>query len=235
MGPAASGSSGFFLLSTSNEKMKALSIENFKQAITGNTIILDVRLAGIFTRCFVPGSVNIEYNEKFSERVAGLFPPGIALLLITEVGEEKTTEQVLLKSGFFNITGFLDGGIDAWVNAGEPKDMIIDVEADELMMDIPFDKNLVVLDVRQETEYAGGHLKNAINIPVQELTDPGSMANFEDVHNIYVHCGGGSRSITAASLLKRQGYHNLRYVAGGWEKIKKQEKADIVKKTKALN
>ncbi len=70
---------------------------------------------------------------------------------------------------------------------------------------------------------------------MQELTDPGSMANFEDGHNIYVHCGGGGRGITAASLLKRQGFHNLRYVAGGWKKIKEQEKAEIVKETKALN
>ena len=52
--------------------------------------------------------------------------------------------------------------------------MIIDVEADELMMDIPHDKNLVVVDVRRETEFADGHLKDAVNLPLNDMNDPGS-------------------------------------------------------------
>ncbi len=77
--------------------------------------------------------------------------------------------------------------------------MIIDVEPDELAMDIPFDENLLVLDVRRETEFADGHVKEAINLPLQELTDPGNMAQFEERHNLYIYCGGGYRSIIAAS------------------------------------
>jgi rhodanese-related sulfurtransferase len=131
--------------------------------------------------------------------------------------------------------GCLAGGYETWKNAGEKTDMIIDVEADELMMDIPHDKNLVVLDVRRETEFANGHLKNAINLPLNDMIDPGSMANIEEEQNLYVHCGGGYRSVVAASLLKRQGIHNLRNVLGGWGKIKEQEKAEIVKETSVLN
>ena len=113
--------------------------------------------------------------------------------------------------------------------------MIINVEADELMMDIPFDKNLVVVDVRKPVEFAEGHLSDAINIPLNEMTDPGSMANIEDRHNLYVHCAGGYRSVIAASLLKRQGIHNLRNIPGGWDKIKEQQKVEIVKEASVLN
>jgi len=215
--------------------MKVLNVENFKQANSGNTIVLDSRMTEKFVQGFIPGSISIELNENFPERSANLLAANTPVLLVTEQGKEDDTEQALIKAGFLNITGYLEGGYDHWKYAGEPSDMIIDVEADELMMDIPFDNNLVVLDVRNETEYAEGHLKNAINIPLQELTDPGSMANFEDDHNIYVHSGGGSRGITAASLLKRQCFHNLRYVAGGWSSITKQKKAEIVKETKSLN
>jgi rhodanese-related sulfurtransferase len=102
-------------------------------------------------------------------------------------------------------------------------------------MDIPFDKNLVVLDVRRETEFADGHVKDAINIPLQDLTDPGNMANLEESYNIYVHCGGGYRSVIAASLLKRQGIHNLRNVTGGWGKIKDQKGIETVKEKSILN
>jgi len=121
------------------------------------------------------------------------------------------------------------------MDAGEPIDMIIDVEADELAMDIPFDENLLVLDVRRETEFADGHIRDAVNLPLQELVDPGSMAILEERHNLYVHCGGGYRSVIAASLLKQQGFHNLRNVTGGWARIKDQKGIEIVKEKSVLN
>jgi hydroxyacylglutathione hydrolase len=50
--------------------------------------------------------------------------------------------------------------------------MIIDIEADELAMDIPFDENLVVIDVRRETEFADGHVKDAVNSPCRNWWTP---------------------------------------------------------------
>ena len=91
-------------------------------------------------------------------------------------------------------------------------------------MDIPFDPQLVVLDVRKPTEFGDGHVKDAINIPLGEMTDPATMANLEDDQNLYVHCAGGYRSVIAASLLKRQGIHNLRNVLGGWAKLRNRKK-----------
>lgn len=137
--------------------------------------------------------------------------------------------------GLDKINGYLEGGFDQWQQSGEPIDMIIDVEADELMMDIPHDPNLVVMDVRRETEFADGHLKDAINLPLNEMTDPGTMANIEETQNLYVHCAGGYRSVIASSMLKRQGIHNLRNIVGGWGKIKEQERAEIVKEKSVLN
>ena len=113
--------------------------------------------------------------------------------------------------------------------------MVIDIEPDELAMDIPFDDKLVIMDVRREPEFADGHVRDAINIPLDEMTDPASMANIEDDHNVYVHCAGGYRSVIASSLLKRQGIHNLRNVVGGWDKIKEQKKITIDKEKSVLN
>jgi rhodanese-related sulfurtransferase len=102
-------------------------------------------------------------------------------------------------------------------------------------MDLPFDEKLVVVDVRRETEFADGHIKDAVNLPLNDLIDPGNMANFEEHHNLYLHCAGGYRSIIAASLLKRQGLHNIRNVQGGWDKIKEQKNIEVVKETSVLN
>ena len=218
-----------------SQGLKALSIDEFRQLKIDDIIILDTRRADIFTQGFVPGSISIGLEGRFAEWVGSLLPFDTPIVLITEPGQEKETIVRMARVGFSTVVGYLDGGYETWKNAGEEIDMIIDIDADELMMDIPHDKNLVVIDVRRPTEYADGHLKDALNITLSEMTDPLSMANLEDEQNLYVHCAGGYRSIIASSLLKRQGFHNLRNVAGGWGKIKEQEKAEIVKETSVLN
>ena len=102
-------------------------------------------------------------------------------------------------------------------------------------MDLPYDKNMVVLDVRRETEYADGHVRNAINMPLNDLTDPGNISQLDEDLNFYVHCAGGYRSVIASSLLKRQGIHNFRNVLGGYDAIKKLEKVEIDKENSVLN
>jgi rhodanese-related sulfurtransferase len=113
--------------------------------------------------------------------------------------------------------------------------MIIDVEADELLMDMPHDSKLEVLDVRRPAEFANGHLQNAVNMPLNEMDDVASIAELEEEKNYYIHCAGGYRSVIAASLLKRQGIHNLRNVLGGWESIKQQPDVKIIKEANVLN
>lgn len=216
--------------------MKPLDLLSFRRMLDKeDPVVLDTRKATAFTKGFIPGSVSIGLDGRFAEWAGSLIPFDKPILLVTEPGEEKESIVRLARVGFDKIQGYLDGGFPVWQKAEGPIDMIIDVEADELAMDLPFDKNLVVLDVRRETEFADGHVRGAINIPLNELADPGKMADLEDDYNIYLHCGGGYRSIIAASLLKRQGIHNLRNVAGGWNKIKDEPRIEIVKENSILN
>ena len=215
--------------------MQALTPAAFQETATDDMIILDTRPANTFMQGFVPGSISIGLEGRFAEWAGSLLSFEKPMLLVTEAGKGKESIVRLARVGFDKIEGHLDGGYEAWQAAGLPIDMIIDVEADELMMDMPHDPNLVVVDVRRETEFADGHLKDAINIPLNEMTDPGALANIEDNHNLYLHCAGGYRSVIAASLMKRQGIHNLRNINGGWAKIKEEKKAEIVKETSVLN
>lgn len=213
----------------------ALDLVSFKKLITEEAIILDTRRIEEFMAGYVPGSVSIALDGRFAEWAGSLLPFDVPMLLVTEPGKEKESIIRLARVGLDNVKGYLEGGFATWKNDNEEIDMIINVEADELMMDIPFDPNLVVLDVRKPTEFAEGHLKNAINLPLNDMSDPGSMAMIEDSQNLYVHCAGGYRSVIAASLLKRQGIHNLRNIQGGWSKIKEQKEAEIVKEKSILN
>jgi hydroxyacylglutathione hydrolase len=213
-----------------------LSPETFSQMIEEEGVtILDTRNVKEFTRQFVPGAVSIGLEGRFAEWAGSLLPFDKPIILVTEAGKEEESVIRLARVGFSNIRGYLQGGLDSWTKAGYDIDMIIDVEADELEMDLPYDNHLVVIDVRQEAEYADGHVRGALNIPLHELTDPGSMAGIEDKHNLYVHCASGYRSVIAASLLKRQGIHNLRNVLGGYKAITTNTKIEVVKDQRVLN
>jgi rhodanese-related sulfurtransferase len=215
--------------------LRALSIEEVKTEMEKDTILVDTRQPDEFTQGFIPGSINIGLDGRFAEWAGSLLPFDKPILLITEKNKEKETLIRLARVGFSNMVGYVDGGFEAWKNAGEEIDVIIDVEADELAMDLPFDEKLIVLDVRKPVEYAEGHVKDAINLPLAELNDPLNMAIIEDDQNVYINCGSGYRSVIAASLFKRQGIHNVRNIVGGWDEIKKQKNIDVEKDSSVLN
>lgn len=217
--------------------LQPLSVSAFKEtAAREDVIVLDTRPSSEFPEGFVPGSISIGLDGRFAEWAGSLLSFSHPILLITTPGKEKETIVRLARVGFDKMIGYLDGGIEAWKKAGEAIDMIINVDADELAMDIPFDDHLVIVDVRKETEFANGHLKDAVNLPLDSLKDPGSMSDLDDSQNVYVHCLGGYRSVIAASLIKKEGFHNIRNVVGGWNAISQLgDKVTIVKEAAVLN
>lgn len=208
--------------------MTALSVADFKEKVKEGAWILDTRASTVFTNGFVPGSVSIGLDGRFAEWAGQMLPYNQQLVLVTEPGKEKESITRLARVGIDNVQGYLDGGYEAWQNAGENIDLIIDIEADEFAMDLPHDDMIEVIDVRKPSEFEAAHVKGATNAPLDTLADTLNIAAIDDTHNLYVHCAGGYRSVIAASLLKRQGYHNLRNVLGGFGKIKAEKGIPIV-------
>ncbi len=214
--------------------LQPLSVTAFKAAVKDGAWILDTRPSTVFTNGFVPESISIGLDGRFAEWAGTMLPYNQALVLVTEPGKEKESITRLARVGIDNVHGYLEGSFEAWQNAGEQIDLIIDIETDEFAMDLPHDPYLEVIDVRKPSEFDAGHVKGARNFPLDTLADPLNVAIIEDDHNLYVHCAGGYRSVIAASLLKRHGYHNLRNVLGGYSAIKNEKRiplahADTVK------
>jgi glyoxylase-like metal-dependent hydrolase (beta-lactamase superfamily II)/rhodanese-related sulfurtransferase len=208
--------------------MQALSVADFKNKVSDGAWILDTRAATVFTNGFVPGSISIGLDGRFAEWAGIILPYNQKLVLVTDAGKEKESITRLARVGIDNVVGYLDGGYEAWQQAGEPIDIIIDIEADEFAMDLPHDNLIEVIDVRKPAEFDAAHVKGARNIPLDTLTDPLNIATVDDDNNLYIHCAGGYRSVIAASLFKRQGYHNLRNILGGFGKIKNEKKIRLV-------
>ncbi|MCD6012122.1 MAG: Rhodanese domain protein [Flavipsychrobacter sp.] len=78
----------------------------------------------------------------------------------------------------------------------------------------------VIVDVRTPGEFAGGHLKNSINIPLQVL--PSQIAKLKKDKPVITCCASGMRSASARAMLKAQGY--TAYNGGSWYNLKRYER-----------
>nr|WP_315258165.1 rhodanese-like domain-containing protein [uncultured Flavobacterium sp.] len=79
-------------------------------------------------------------------------------------------------------------------------------------------KGAVILDVRSKGEFAGGHIKGSINIPVDVLKN--SLTQLKDKNKtIITCCASGMRSASAKSILKTHGYTDV-HNGGGWTSLK---------------
>jgi len=78
----------------------------------------------------------------------------------------------------------------------------------------------LILDVRSKSEYSGGHIKNSVNIPVNELQHNLSKLKSKD-QTIITCCASGMRSASAKSILLNNGYKNV-HNGGGWNSLNKK-------------
>lgn len=83
--------------------------------------------------------------------------------------------------------------------------------------------NAVVLDVREASEYAQGHIPDAMHIPLAQLGDRlKELAKYKE-KPVLLHCQGGVRSAKACDLLAKQGFTKLYNLQGGlnaWQQAK---------------
>ena len=78
-------------------------------------------------------------------------------------------------------------------------------------------KGAIVLDVRSKGEFASGHVKNSINIPVDQLSN--NLARLKDKNKtIITCCASGMRSGTAHTILLNNGYTDV-HNGGGWASL----------------
>ncbi len=75
------------------------------------------------------------------------------------------------------------------------------------------DSSLLILDVRSNVEYESSHLKDAVNVPLQNLTS--RLVEFDKNAAILVYCGSGQRSSQACTILVERGFTKVFNIQGG--------------------
>ena len=78
--------------------------------------------------------------------------------------------------------------------------------------DLPRDGSVILLDVREEVEYAAGHVEGFINIPLDSLRD--RIKELEKGKPVYVMCQSGLRSYIACRILMQNGFECFNFSGG---------------------
>jgi rhodanese-related sulfurtransferase len=98
------------------------------------------------------------------------------------------------------------------------------ISASKLKRIFEAENSVLILDVREENELSGklGHFENSVNIPVNNLRDRISELETMRDREIVTVCRTGVRAAAAAEILEREGFGNLKVLAGGmlaWREI----------------
>ncbi|MFN7776589.1 rhodanese-like domain-containing protein, partial [Flavobacterium sp.] len=180
-------------------------------------LILDVRHQDDFSNGHIPGSIFIGIDGQFAPWVGALILDyKQPILLVTPEGRENETITRLARVGYDQTLGYLQGGFEAWKNAGKEYDTLNAVTAAQLETLLP--EGIQVFDVRKPGEYAAEHIENVPSTPLDFINE--HWAEFPKHDSFYIHCAGGYRSVIAASILKARGYHNVIDIKGGFAAVR---------------
>ena len=89
-----------------------------------------------------------------------------------------------------------------------------DITPEEAKIELDTDNNIILLDVRTQEEYDGGHIPKSILIPVSELENRVLHELTDKEARIFVYCAAGARSLTACEKLVNLGYTNVYHLGG---------------------
>ena len=198
--------------------LKPIKASDFKRfAIESGAIILDVRHEDDFVKNHIPKSIFIGIQGNFAPWVGAIIGNvKQPLLLVIPTGKEIETLTRLARVGFDNVIGYLEGGIENWIDAGFETDSITSITPEEFENQITSEST--VIDARKPNEFEAEHVANAFNFPLDTMN-----LTFNELrkHNkFFLHCAGGYRSVIMSSVLKSRGLHDFVNVEKGISGIK---------------
>ena len=191
-----------------------------------NLVIVDVRTPSEFGSGHIPDAINIVwYTTSYNDGESALESyKHTEILVYCQTGSRsRAASQYLANQGFTKIYNMLEG-YTAWLDA-QPSVQHIDVhEAKSMIDDNTTYPDLIVLDIREDWEFASGHLEDAWWIQwnrTLETYEGGEsiLFGYEDT-DIIVYCRTGSRSVPGSQFFIDLGFTKIYNMLGGivaWE------------------
>lgn len=174
--------------------------------------LVDVRHPGDFALGHIPGSLNIPLTNSFNTWAGWLLPYDQDIYLLANAPEDVAVAvRDLAAIGLDRVAGYLDqAALDVYSRDYE-LETVSQITADQLAQAA----DVLVVDVRGQTEYEAGHLPQATHIPLGYLAD--RSGELPKDKRIVLHCAAGGRAAIAASVLQAKGFRRLEVLRGGFE------------------
>ena len=190
--------------------------------------VVDARNPEEYQEVHIKGAINIP-QKKFSD-YAHLLPQDKAAKIVfycngVKCGKSKKAAYSALEIGYSNILVYAEG-MPVWEEKGMPIYAGADYEKRiETSKISPNDLNYLinsgtetftVVDVRDQDEFAEGHIPGAINIPVADFASKSDI--LDKKKKIIVYCNSGGRSYNAYRKLMKLAYRDINQaIFADWE------------------
>lgn len=223
---------GFYALGT---------VEKLDEAMAAGAVLVDVREESEYAEGAIPGALSIPIRTLAQH--LDMIPQDVPVVVYCASGHRAALSTAALHVlGYENVRSFppsYAGWESAQGESGEvltTTDVVADPAADivavvdEYMTNIPegymtvgsldafkemmASANPLVIDVREASEYAEGHIEGAINIPIRSLAQ--NLDQIPQDRPVVVYCASGHRAGMATTALRVLGYENVKAYPPGW-------------------
>jgi hydroxyacylglutathione hydrolase len=192
------------VLADLDRRLPRLPAEQVARRLEEGALLVDARPVTAFAAGHPAGALSIALRPAFATWLGWLVGPDRPLLFV--LADDQDPAELLRQChqvGYERLAGELAGGMAAWRAAGMPEG--------HLELVAPGEVAGPVLDVRQASEVAAGHVPGAVAVELGALDGGQGLP----AGPLTVMCEHGERAMTAASLLARAGRGELRVAVGG--------------------
>lgn len=190
----------------SGDELNQLTVAEVRGLLATDVQVVDVRPVADFAAAHIRGSISIALRPVFATWLGWVADAELPTVIV-RAADQDPAEIVwqARKVGYDRLVGELADGITAWVGAGEPTMSLPLVEPGDV-------GSRRILDIRQDNEFAAGHLPGAAHVELGAVATAGQPAGEGP---LVVMCGHSERAATGASLLARSGRRDLAVLNGG--------------------
>lgn len=210
-------------LITEVPKHRKLNKEQFTAAYNNGLKVIDTRNKFDFAKEHIAGSINIQGNNSFATWCGWILNYDEGFILVADDDKIEDLTRKLMRIGLDNVKGYIS---DIQMSDIKTESSgIIDIEEFKSYIG---KENVQIVDVRGESEYKEGHVKGAENVFVGTLLS--NLNKFDKNRDIVIHCQSGDRSAIAQSLLKKNGFINVKNYSAGMKEWKEKGNELVIEK-----
>ena len=178
-------------------------------------LVVDVRTDRQYDDAHIPGSVwSTVLHAGFGSRLAWIADPGQDVVIVgRDDADARQAAELASAVGITAIAGFLSGGMTTWREESRPTDCVRRMTLEELYDAWRSGSVTQVLDVRERSEWEGGHIPGTMWTPYHDLHE--LPTGLDPQGAVAAICGSGQRAAVAVSLLKRHGVAGAIHVFDG--------------------